>query len=43
MGQGGNRPLLIRIADASWGFSMEISNQDDLYDRIQQAKAKLAR
>jgi Ca-activated chloride channel family protein len=43
MGQGANRPLLGRLADASGGFSMDVSNQDDLYGRIEQAKAKLAR
>jgi len=43
MGQGANRPLLGRLADESGGFSMDVSNQDDLYGRIVQAKAKLGR
>ena len=43
MGQGANVPLLGRIAEASGGFSMAVSNRDDLYGRILQAKAKLGR
>lgn len=43
MGQGANQPLLGRMAEESGGFSMDISNQDDLYGRILQAKAKLGR
>jgi len=43
MGQGANRPLLDRLAEESGGFSMDVSNQDDLYGRILQAKVKLAR
>lgn len=43
MGQGANRPLLGRIAEASGGFSMDVSNRDDLYGRILQAKTKLGR
>jgi Ca-activated chloride channel family protein len=43
MGQGANRPLLERMAEASNGFSMGISNQDDLYGRLMQARAKLGR
>ncbi len=43
MGQGANQPLLGRMAEESGGFSMDVSNQDDLYGRILQAKAKLGR
>lgn len=43
MGQGANQPLLGRLADESGGFSMDVSNNDDLYGRLMQAKAKLAR
>jgi Ca-activated chloride channel family protein len=43
MGQGANRPLLGRIAEESGGFSVDVSNEDDLYGRILQAKAKLGR
>jgi len=43
MGQGANQPLLGRLAEESNGFSMDVSNQDDLYGRIVQAKSKLAR
>jgi Ca-activated chloride channel family protein len=43
MGQGANRPLLGRMADESGGFSMDVSNQDDLYGRILQAKERLGR
>jgi Ca-activated chloride channel family protein len=43
MGQGANRPLLERLADESGGFSMDVSNQDDLYGRILQARSKLGR
>ena len=43
MGQGANQPLLGRLAEESNGFSMDVSNQDDLYGRIVQAKAKLGR
>jgi Ca-activated chloride channel family protein len=43
MGQGANQPLLGRLAEESNGFSIDVSNQDDLYGRIVQAKAKLAR
>jgi Ca-activated chloride channel family protein len=43
MGQGANVPLLSRLAEESNGFSMDVSNQDDLYGRLLQAKAKLAR
>ena len=43
MGQGANVPLLERLAKESNGFSMGISNQDDLYGRILQAQGKLAR
>jgi Ca-activated chloride channel family protein len=43
MGQGANQPLLSRIADASGGFSMDVSNQDDLYGRLLQVKSKLGR
>ncbi len=43
VGQGANRPLLERLAAESGGFAMAISNSDDLYGRILQAKAKLAR
>jgi Ca-activated chloride channel family protein len=43
MGQGANRPLLGRLAEESGGFSLDISNRDDLYGRILQAKAKLGR
>ncbi len=43
MGQGANRPLLGRLAEESGGFTMDVSNRDDLYGRILQAKVKLAR
>ncbi|HEV8376552.1 MAG TPA: VIT and VWA domain-containing protein, partial [Candidatus Polarisedimenticolia bacterium] len=43
MGQGANQPLLGRLAEESNGFSMDVSNRDDLYGRIVQAKSKLAR
>ncbi len=43
MGQGANRPLLGNLAEASGGFTMDISNEDDLYGRLLQAKDKLAR
>lgn len=43
MGQGANQPLLSRLAEESNGFSMDVSTQDDLYGRIMQAKARLAR
>lgn len=43
MGQGANQPLLGRLAEASGGFSMDVSNQNDLYGRLMQAKTKLAR
>lgn len=43
MGQGANQPLLGRLADESGGFSMDVSNQDDLYGRLMQAKVKMAR
>lgn len=43
MGQGSNRPLLGRLAEESGGFSLDVSNRDDLYGRIMQAKAKLGR
>jgi Ca-activated chloride channel family protein len=43
MGQGANRPLLGRLAEESGGFSMDVSNQDDLYGRLMQARAKLGR
>jgi Ca-activated chloride channel family protein len=43
MGQGSNRPLLERLAEESNGFSMDVSNEDDLYGRLQQVKAKLGR
>ena len=43
MGQGANRPLLGRLAEESGGFSMDVSNGDDLYGRLIQAKSKLGR
>jgi len=43
MGEGANRPLLGRIAEESGGFSMDVSNRDDLYGRLLQVKAKLGR
>jgi len=43
MGQGSNRPLLESIAESSGGFSMDISNEDDLYGRLMQARDKLGR
>jgi len=42
IGQGANRPLLGRLAADSGGFSMDVSNKDDLYGRLIQARAKLA-
>lgn len=43
VGQGANVPLMRRLAEASGGFSMGVSNQDDLYGRLLQAKAKVVR
>jgi Ca-activated chloride channel family protein len=43
MGEGANQPLLGRLAEESGGFSMDVSNQDDLYGRLTQARAKLGR
>jgi len=43
MGQGANRPLLGRLAEESGGFSMDVSNGDDLYGRLIQARSKLGR
>jgi len=43
MGQGANHPLLGRLAEESGGFSLDVSNQDDLYGRLAQAKANLGR
>ncbi len=43
MGQGANRPLLGRLAEESGGFSMDVSNQDDLYGRLLQARSRLGR
>jgi Ca-activated chloride channel family protein len=43
MGQGANRPLLGRLAEESGGFSMDVSNRDDLYGRLIQARSKLGR
>jgi Ca-activated chloride channel family protein len=43
IGQGSNRPLLRTLAEESGGFNMDVSNRDDLYGRILQAKAKLVR
>lgn len=43
LGQGANVPLLEKIARESGGFSMGVSNRDDLYGRILQAKEKLGR
>ena len=40
-GSGSNLPLMERIAELSGGFSMSVSNQDDLYGRILQARSKL--
>ncbi len=41
MGQGANQPLLGRLADESGGFALDVSNQDDLYGRLMQARGKL--
>ncbi|MBD3867996.1 MAG: VWA domain-containing protein [Acidobacteria bacterium] len=41
IGSGSNVPLMERIAEVSGGFSMSVSNQDDLYGRILQARSKL--
>jgi Ca-activated chloride channel family protein len=43
MGQGANQQLLGRLATDSGGFSTDVSNKDDLYGRLVQARAKLAR
>jgi len=43
VGQGANRPLLETLAETSGGFSMAVSNEDDLYGRILQAREKLGR
>jgi Ca-activated chloride channel family protein len=42
MGQGANVPLLERIAAESGGFSMPVSNRDDLYGRLLEAQSKLS-
>jgi Ca-activated chloride channel family protein len=42
LGQGANQPLMRRLAEDSNGFSMSLSNQDDLYGRILQARDKLS-
>ncbi len=42
-GSGSNVPLMERVAEVSGGFSMSVSNQDDLYGRILQARSKLGR
>ena len=41
IGNSANQPLLDRLATESGGFSMNISNSDDIIGRILQAKAKL--
>ena len=41
IGNSANQPLLDRLAKDSGGFSMNISNSDDIIGRILQAKAKL--
>jgi Ca-activated chloride channel family protein len=41
LGGGSNLPLMERIAEVSGGFSMSVSNQDDLYGLILQARSKL--
>jgi Ca-activated chloride channel family protein len=43
LGQGANVPLMERLAKDSGGFSMDVSNQDDLYGRLLQVRAKLSR
>ncbi len=41
LGNGANQPLLERLAKASNGFSMNISDADDIQGRLLQAKAKV--
>lgn len=41
IGNSANRPLLEKLAKGSGGFAMEVSNQDDIYGRILQAKSKV--
>jgi Ca-activated chloride channel family protein len=41
IGNSGNRPLLDSLAKASGGFAMDISEYDDIYGRILQAKNKV--
>lgn len=41
IGNSANQPLLDRLARDSGGFAMNISEQDDIYGRLVQAKAKV--
>ncbi len=41
IGNSANRPLLEKLAKASNGFAMDVSDQDDIYGRILQAKNKV--
>ena len=41
IGNSANQPLLDKLAKATGGFAMNISNQDDIYGRLIQAKAKV--
>lgn len=41
IGNSANRPLLESLAKASGGFSMDVSDRDDIYGRILQAKGKV--
>jgi Ca-activated chloride channel homolog len=41
IGNSANTPLLDKITEASGGFSMDLSNNDDIYGRIVQAKNKV--
>jgi len=43
IGNSANRPLLDTLAKASGGFAMEISDRDDIYGKILQAKSKVIR
>lgn len=41
IGNSANQPLMDRLAQESGGFAMNISEQDDIYGRLLQAKAKV--
>ncbi len=41
LGNGANRPLMERLANDSGGFAMQLSDQDDMYGRLLQARVKM--